>query len=246
MSATDTEALPVFPFSETVPVGNGAIPPEVATGSIEIVVSNAGVKVSEQVLVVDPDVAVIVAVKFALTPAVATLKLADMAPTGIVTELGTLTLALDELSLTTIPPAGAVPFKVTNPPLAEFPPTMELGVTLTLDRDAGFTVRTVETDLLFKVPVIVTDLTAVTPRVDTVKVALDDPAAIVTLAGTVAANGFELSRLTTVPAGPASPLIEIVPVTVVADPPTTAVGFTEIPETEDGSRVKTQVLIVEP
>jgi len=72
--------------------------------------------------------------------------------------------------------------------------------------------------------VIVTPVFAVTVEVLTLKVALDAPAATVTLAGTEATDVFALLSVTTAPPLGAAAVNVIVPRDVV--PPTTEVGLT--------------------
>ena len=67
-----------------------------------------------------------------------------------------------------------------------------------------------------------------TPLVVIVKVALVDPAAIVTLAGTFAADVLLLCKVTTAPPVGAAPFKVTVPVELF--PPTTEVGFLAIEE----------------
>jgi hypothetical protein len=74
--------------------------------------------------------------------------------------------------------------------------------------------------------VTTTFLTEGTANVLTVNDAVVAPEATVTLVGTVAAAGMELTSFTTAPIGPASPVNDTVPVTVDAEPPTTGDGET--------------------
>jgi len=74
----------------------------------------------------------------------------------------------------------------------------------------------------------------------TVNVAEEAPNGIVTVPGTPATEAL-LFRVTTSPAGPASPLIVTVPVTVVVDPPTTVVGDNASEVSVAGWTVSTQV-----
>jgi hypothetical protein len=69
---------------------------------------------------------------------------------------------------------------------------------------------------------------AVTDRVDTVNAALLDPAATVTLAGTVAADVLLLESVTAAPPEGAGPLRVTVP--CEETPPTTVVGSSETAE----------------
>src|SRR5437879_7019504 len=125
------------------------------------------------------------------------------------------------------PPTGAAAVSVTVPVLV-VPPTTLVGLTVTEDKLAGggtgLTVSTAERETALKVPVIDSTVEAVTDVVVIEKVALVAPAAMVTLAGTVATAVFALLRPTTAPPAGAP----AVSVTVPCDelPPTTEVGVT--------------------
>jgi len=90
--------------------------------------------------------------------------------------------------------------------------------------DAGVTVSVVVRLTPPKVAVIVTLVFAVTAEVLTPKVALELPAATVTLAGTETTDVFALLSVTTAPPLGAAPVNVTVPCAVV--PPTTDVGLT--------------------
>jgi len=83
---------------------------------------------------------------------------------------------------TTAPEGGAAPFKV-KVAVEEEPPVTVLGFKVTEVKEATVTVRVVVRVTPY-VPEIVTDVEAATPLVVMVKVALLEPAAIVTVAGT--------------------------------------------------------------
>ena len=70
------------------------------------------------------------------TGSVVTVKVAEVAPPATVTVAGT--VAKDELdpSLTEVPPAGAMPVKVTVP-VDGVPPCTDVGERVTLDKVAG-------------------------------------------------------------------------------------------------------------
>lgn len=89
---------------------------------------------------------------------------------------------------------------------------------------------------------IVTAVTEDTAEVVTGNVAEADPAATGTLAGTVAADVFELERETTIPPAGAETFNVTVP--VEPDPPVTLVGFTDTEESAGaGVTVRTAVLV---
>ena len=168
----------------------------------------------------------------AVTAEVVTEKVALDAPAATVTLAGT--AATDEfalLRLTNAPPLGAALVKVTVPFAVALPPTTELGLTLTAERlagggvvDAGVTVSVVVRLTPPSVAVMTTLVLAVTAEVVTEKVAVDAPAATVTLAGTAATDEFALLRVTNAqPLG--APLFKVT-VPVDAFPPTTALGLT--------------------
>ena len=80
----------------------------------------------------------------------------------------------------------------------------------------------------------------------TLKVALDLPAGMATLAGTVAAEVIELERVTTIPLADAGPDKVKVPVTAVVELPLTEFGDTLMEDSSAGWSVRTACLEVEP
>jgi hypothetical protein len=79
---------------------------------------------------------VIVAAVVEATEFVVAVKVAVVAPAATVTDAGTWTAAvLLEVKLTTAPPAGAGPLRVTVP-VEEAPPATDVGLTLTPVNDA--------------------------------------------------------------------------------------------------------------
>jgi len=170
------------------------------------------------------NVAVIVGVVTEATAPVVTVKFAFVAPVGTVMELGTEAAALLLESATTIPPAGASAFRVTDP-VVEVPPVTLFGFRETMAEVTGGSVivRTVVC-----VPFIVAEMVAstvlVTALVVIAKVAEEAPAGTTTLAGTVAVGSL-LDRVTVVPPKGAGPFNFAVPVDEL--PPVTDNGFTE-------------------
>lgn len=117
----------------TVPVV--PTPPITVAGLKVMLMRVAGVNVSDAVLETPLRVAVIVAVAELETPVVATLKVAEVAPAATVTFAGVVAGAPEALRVTVIPPAGAAVPSVTVP-TATFPPTTEVGLTLTATNDS--------------------------------------------------------------------------------------------------------------
>jgi hypothetical protein len=148
-------------------------------------------------------------------------NVALVAPLGTVTVTGTCATEVALLvRLTTAPPEGAFPVKVTVP-VELLPPTTEVGVLVKVDRVAGLMVR-VALALTPYVPVILAEVALATPLVVTANVAVVAPAATVTLAGTVAA-ALLLDKVTGAPPVGAGPFSVTVP--VEPDPPVSVLGF---------------------
>jgi hypothetical protein len=186
----------------------------------------AGVTVRVADWVTPPPVADNTTLVDAVTALVATVNVALVAPPGTVTLAGTVATAVLLLaSVTTIPPLGAGPLRVTVP-WDGFPPVTLVGLRLTPDTvtaAAGFTVSVADVVTPPAVAEMVADVEAVTNVVVIVKLALVAPAATVTLAGTVTAAELSESVTTSPPAG-AGALRATVPVEEL--PPTTLAGLT--------------------
>ena len=135
-------------------------------------------------------------------------------------------------SETTKPPEGAAAVSVTVP-CAALPPATDAGATDTADSAAGagdedgVTIIGAERVTPPQVPEIVDEVDAVTEVVAMVKLALVDPAATVTLAGTEVAVELSESETSAPPLGAAA-----LSVTVPFDelPPTTLLGLTDTDE----------------
>jgi hypothetical protein len=164
-------------------------------------------------------------------PAVA-VNFAEVAPAAIVTFAGTLS-GPELLKTTTAPPAGAGPVNVTLLAADAFPPTMELGDSVTAERVAGTTVAVADLLTPPYVAVTVTGVELDTPPAETLNLAVLAPAGTVTLAGAV--SGPELLSVTVAPPEGATPFKvteldeEELPATIVAGNSVTeltAVGIT--------------------
>lgn len=102
-----------------------------------------GVSASVAVAELPAVVAVIVADEFVPTALVVTLNVAEVAPEATVTEAGTVTEALDEVSVTTCPLAGAAALILTVPvSVVPFPPSIVDALKLTLETDIPRTFET--------------------------------------------------------------------------------------------------------
>jgi hypothetical protein len=137
--------------------------------------------------VVDPRLAeTVTGVVLVAMPAVI-VNVAIAAPAGTVTRSGTESSVEVSERSTVRPPAGAAPVRFTVP-VPDRPLTIVVGLAVTESTLGGLTVRFAA--LLTPGPsaVITTDVLALTGTVETVNVALDAPAGIVTLDGTVAAD----------------------------------------------------------
>lgn len=171
------------------------------------------------------------------------MKEAPVAPAGMVTLGGTETAELLLERETRAPPFGAGPLRVTAPVEGE-PPVTGSGLKLSEVRvrvpagGAGVTVSAavcVTPELEAEI-VTVDELPVV--LVATWKAAAVDPAAIVTLAGTVATAVLLLDNAKTVPPPGAGLLSTIAPVEAL--PPLTLVGF-NVSENEIGAVCKEEV-----
>jgi hypothetical protein len=168
-------------------------------------------------------VAVTVTVVAVATGVLVTEKFALLWPLDTVTLDGRLVTALLSCRLTTTPPLGAGPVRVTVP-VEVTPPTMAVGFNATDDKAGGLTVNVADALALY-VAVMLAVVVVETAREVTVNVAVDALPGTVTLAETVAALVLLLESRTTAPLSGAGPVRVTVPVVVVP------------PVTEDGDRV---------
>ena len=169
-------------------------------------------------------------------------NVADVAPAATVTVAGTVALAELELMLTTRPPVGAGPFKLSVP-VEDVPPVTVAGFTVTLVSVGELIVRVAVLLVAPVLPVIVALSVAATATVVIVNVAEVAPAATVTVAGSEAFAELEVSE-TTVPPEDAGPFSVIVPVEDV--PPVTELGETARLLMVGASIVRVAVLVTLP
>jgi len=174
-----------------------------------------------------------VAIVDAVTEVVVMEKVALVAPAATVTLAGAAATVLLLESVTLNPPAGAADVNVTVP-CADAPPVTLVGLTATADSEAGggggVTVSVAVLVAPPKAPVTVTGVEAATALVVMEKVALIEPAATVTLAGTVATAVLLLDNVTTAP--PAGAAVVSVAVPWAAAAPTTLVGLSAMADRE--------------
>ena len=128
-------------------------------------------------------VAVMVATDWVATVDVVIVKVAVVAPAGIVTLSGATAAAKLLLRVMTMPPEGDGDFKVIVP-VEGLPAMTDVGLTVSLVIDGAFTVRVAVSELEYNVAVITGEAGLGTPMVEIVKVTEEDPAGTVTVAGT--------------------------------------------------------------
>src|ERR1051326_6740056 len=131
--------------------------------------------------------------------------LTDELPAGTVTSAGACAAGESLLRETTAPPAGACPFSITIAPVCA-PPVMELVFTVNALSEGGSTLNCTEADPELSVAVMVTGVGEVTCPACIWNCIHAVLPGMVTVAGTGAAFGSELVRLTTAPAAEAAPL----------------------------------------
>jgi hypothetical protein len=181
-----------------------------------------------------PRVAWIVACAVVETAVVVMEKVAEDRPAAKVTEAGTVAAALLEDRLTTLPPVGAMPVRVTVP-VEPVPPVTEVGLIVTDESCGGFTVSAALNDPLKEAPMLTTAV-VLTARVVMVKCAEVVPDGMVTEEGGVATTELVVDSVTTAPVNGAGPFSVTVP--VLEAPPMTEFGDTVMDCNATGVPVK--------
>jgi hypothetical protein len=221
----------------------GVVKPPVTLAGVNVTVRITGVAITSVPDLVTPlSVARIAALTFAATAFVVTVTAAFTAPAGIVTFAGTVASAMDELTSTTTPPAGAGVSMVIVA-VDVLPPATDVGERVT---EIGAGPRTVS-DVVTVTPLFVALSVAVALLwinvVATLNVAVVAPAPTVTLAGTDAAARLD-DNVTTRPPTGAGP--DNVTVPVADAPPRTDVGETETPDATGATTVNVTDLLTVP
>jgi hypothetical protein len=209
-------------------------PPATDALESDSAVTLGGLTTSSVVAVAVSSVALIVAVTVLATCVVPTVNVRLIEPAGTVTVAGTVTPARLLESETTIPPVGALLLNVTVPVELLLPTTLD-GATET---DANRPARTAKAPVTLDAPVLAVTTTPVsveTAFVLTVKIASCEPAATVTVAGTVAAASLE-SRLMTNP--PTGAFVSRLTIPVAVLPPATPAGEMVMTETRGAVTVR--------
>ena len=139
-SATMDPPVGATPFKVTVPVEG--FPLTTLVGLNVKFESEGGLIVRVPVAVPPFALAVTVTGVEAATGVVVTVKVAVVAPAATVTLAGVLAEELSSDKVTTVPPVGEGPFKVTVP-VEEVPPVTLAGLNVTVEGDGGLMVNVV-------------------------------------------------------------------------------------------------------
>jgi hypothetical protein len=156
-------------------------------------------------------------------------KVAELAPAGMVRELGPLATPEFDVPNVTARAVGAGPLRVTVP-VPEDPPVIELGIVRPVRFTAGLTVTVadaLETPLTARIVAVVLDVTF--PAL-TVNVAELAPGGMVIEPGTLAALELVVPTVTTRPPEGAGAVRVTIP--VAEEPPITAAGLIDSAETK--------------
>lgn len=163
-----------------------------------------------------------VAPVIAATAEVVTLNVALFAPAATVTLAGEAALDTLEVRLTTAPPDGAGPVRVTVPVDGE-PPTTDVGARVSEVSVAAVILSEAFAEELPRVAVRVAEVVVATADVVTVNVAVVVPEATVTVEGRPALIVLDVSEIAIPPVGAALPSVTVPDADV---PPSTVVGAT--------------------
>jgi hypothetical protein len=244
VSVTSTPPIPAGPFRATrfrkpfVPETSGlgeTVKDDTATG---FNVTVAVFELPAYRAVIETDVVVV-------TFAVVMLNAGEIfAPAATAIVAGTAAIdELDDVRLTSAPPAGARPSRVAVLFPSVAPPIAVVAGTDSADSAGGLSVRTAVFDDPAYVAVIATVVVNETPAVVMLKVGeMAAPAGIVTVAGTVARAGLTLVRLMTAPCGPAGPASVTVLLPIVL-PPRAGLGASDRAEIAAGTTVSLPVTL---
>jgi hypothetical protein len=170
LSETTLPPLAAGAVSVNVPLTE--LPPVTVVGLRRIEATVIGLIVSEAVCVTLPALAVIVDTDWVVTVLVVTAKVAEDCPPGIITELGTLAVVLEDVSVTVVPAWGAAPVSDTVP-VTPLPPVTGLGVRVTDASEEGLIVNVADCEAPFSFAVTVAIAVKVTPEVAKEKVPVD-------------------------------------------------------------------------
>jgi hypothetical protein len=237
---TEAPPLGAGPVNVTVPVE--PFPPTTDDGEKVTDVGTGALTVSVADFEVEPCEPVIVTVAFVAVGIVVTVNVTEVAPDGTVTDVGTVaTAVLLEASVIVVPaePAGLVRVTV---PVTEVPPVTADGETVTLERALGLIVRFADCVVGPSVPLMAAVVTEATAVVVIVNVAVLEPAATVTVAGTVALVVLEAMPTIRPPLGALAPSVNVA---VAEAPPDTDVGLMLNP-VSGGSTTNEPALVLAP
>jgi len=216
---TTTPPVGAGPFNVTVPTDDR--PPTTVVGVNAKPLSAGGMTVRPAVTDKVPTAAVMAIEDDAVTAVVLMVNAAEVEPAATVTVAGGIAAELFEVRVTIVPPVGEGLVKVMVP-VAEVPPTTDVGEIIKLLGADGVIVKVPDADELLDWAVMIAEVCVLTARVFTVNVALIAPPGTVTVEGTTAPGLLE-DRLKTNPLEGAG--FDSVTVPVDTAPPGTEAGF---------------------